>query len=111
MPVQLDHELGIKQVTEKIAKTENPRHRQMLEVVREHLVAENDSDIERVMATLTENPAYHTREPGGDNGPKGRDGVRAYYEGFFAIKATSSSAISNTSRSAMTASSPKRSCG
>lgn len=84
--MQLDHELGIKQVTEKIARTENPRHRQMLEVVREHLIAENASDIERVMATLTANPVYHTREPGGDKGPKGRDGVRAYYQGFFAIK-------------------------
>jgi len=84
--VQLDHELGIKQVAAKIARTHDPRHRRMLEVVRDHMIAENDGDLERVMRTISPNAAYHVWAGPVDNGAKGRDGVRAYYEGFFAIK-------------------------
>ncbi|WP_396906544.1 nuclear transport factor 2 family protein [Mycolicibacterium phlei] len=64
---------------ERLARTDNPRHRQMLEVVIEHMKAEAEPDMERLMATLAPEPDYHFWIGGADAGPKGTDGVRAYY--------------------------------
>ncbi|MCB0996536.1 MAG: hypothetical protein KDB21_15690 [Acidimicrobiales bacterium] len=66
----------------RLAETDNPRHRAMLEVGIEHAKAEADRSVERLMATLVEDPAYHFWVRGRDIGPKGADGVRAYYEQF-----------------------------
>ena len=67
---------------DRLAATENPRHRQMLEVVIEHTKAEADCSVERLMATLIDDPQYHFWVRGRDVGPKGRDAVRSYYEQF-----------------------------
>jgi len=74
---------------DRLAATENPRHRQMLEVVIEHAKAEADCSVERLMATLIDDPQYHFWVRGRDVGPKGRDAVRSYYEQF----ATSGGAV------------------
>ena len=84
--VQLDHELGIKQVTEKLARTDDPRPRRMLEVVLDHMIAENEGDLERVMRSISPRAEYHVWAGPIDNGAKGVEGVRRYYEGFFSIK-------------------------
>lgn len=62
--------------------TDDPRHRQMLDVVIEHAKAEADRSVERLMATLVDDPQYHFWVQGRDVGPKGADAVRAYYEQF-----------------------------
>jgi hypothetical protein len=67
---------------ERLARTENPRHRQMLEVVIEHAKAEADRSVERLLSTLIEDPQYHFWVNGRDVGPKGLAAVRAYYEDF-----------------------------
>jgi hypothetical protein len=66
----------------RLARTENPRHRRLLETVIAHGKAEAALDIEGLMATLVPDPRYHFWNNGLDRGPKGYDGVRAYYEAF-----------------------------
>jgi hypothetical protein len=56
----------------------------MLEVVIEHARAEADRNVERLMATLVDDPQYHFWVAGRDVGPKGPDGVRRYYSNFVA---------------------------
>jgi hypothetical protein len=66
----------------RLARTENPRHRKLLETVITHGKAEAELDVDALMATLTPDPQYHFWRDGRDFGPKGPDGVRAYYEAF-----------------------------
>jgi hypothetical protein len=67
---------------ERLARTENPRHRQMLQVVIGHAKAEADRSVEHLMATLVDDPQYHFWVGGRDVGPKGADRVRSYYVDF-----------------------------
>ena len=67
---------------ERLDRTENPRHRQMLEVVIDHAKAEADRSVERLMGTLVEDPEYHFWVAGRDVGPKGAHAVRDYYVDF-----------------------------
>jgi hypothetical protein len=69
---------------ERLARTENPRHRQLLEVVIEHAKAEADRSVDRLMATLVSDPRYHFWVGGRDVGPKGFEGVAEYYRNFVA---------------------------
>jgi hypothetical protein len=66
----------------RLAETTNARHQAMLRVVIEHARAEADRSVERLMATLVDDPQYHFWVGGRDIGPKGASGVRAYYEQF-----------------------------
>jgi hypothetical protein len=84
--MQFDHELGIRQMAQKVARTQDTRHRRMLEVVLDHMVAENEGDIDRIMASISPRASYHVWSTPDDIGCKGYDGVRQYYEGFFALK-------------------------
>jgi hypothetical protein len=68
----------------RLARTDNPRHRKMLQTVIEHVKAESYGDVDGLMATLGDDPQYHFWNRGKDWGPKGTDGVRAYYEAFVA---------------------------
>ena len=69
-------------IDERLAATTNPRHRAMLEVVIEHARAEADRSVERLMATLVDDPQYHFWVAGRDVGPKGADAVHTYYVDF-----------------------------
>ena len=69
-------------IEERLAITTNPRHRAMLEVVIADAQAEADRSVERLMATLVDDPQYHFWVGGRDVGPKGRTAVVAYYEQF-----------------------------
>ncbi len=68
-----------RRLRERLAKTESPRQRAMLETVIEHLDAEVDLSLERLLATLAPEPKYHLWANGADYGPKGRDAIAAYY--------------------------------
>jgi hypothetical protein len=85
--VVVDQALVVRQLAEKIHKTDNPRHKKMLELIQQHAVAEASGSLEGLMATLGKNPAYHFFEMQGDTGPKGRDGIAEYYRNFVASKA------------------------
>jgi hypothetical protein len=61
---------------------ESPRHRQLLQVVIDHVRAEVTRSVDGLMATLVADPQYHFWVRGQDVGPKGYDAVRAYYEQF-----------------------------
>jgi len=69
---------------EKLERTTNPRHRQMLETVIEHAKSETRGDVDGLMSTLGDDPQYHFWSGGKDWGPKGLDAVRKYYDDFVA---------------------------
>lgn len=69
---------------ERLARTTNERHRQVLAVVIEHMKAEAVPEMDRLTATLSPNPDYHFWFANADMGPKTTEGVRAYYEAFVA---------------------------
>jgi hypothetical protein len=77
-----------RQIGERIAATADPRHRAMLECVREHIIAETEPDFDRLMATMCAEPAFHfwVEGNGMGGGPKGIDAVRAHYRNLIAEK-------------------------
>ena len=82
--MDFDQAISWRGVEERLERTTDPRHRRMLETVIEHAKAESRGDVDGLMATLGDDPQYHFWSGGTDWGPKGADGVRAYYEGFVA---------------------------
>lgn len=66
----------------RLDQTTNPRHQVALSAVIEHMKAEAEPDLDRLMATLSPEPDYHFWNGGKDVGPKGTEGVRAYYTWF-----------------------------
>ncbi len=58
---------------ERLAITTNARHRQVLEIVIEHMKAEAKPDLDGLMRTLVPEPAYHFWNGGQDVGR--RDGT------------------------------------
>jgi hypothetical protein len=84
----IDQSLTWKAVEDRLGIEHDPVVRRNLEVVFEHMRAEAALDIDRLMATVNDDPHYHFR-----NGPArgeyhGRDAVRAFYEFFAASGAT-----------------------
>ena len=84
----IDQALTWKAVEERLAVETDAVVRHNLEVVLEHMRAEAALDVDRLMATVNDDPHYHFR-----NGPArgefhGRDAVRTFYEGFAASGAT-----------------------
>ena len=82
----VDQGLSVRVLQERLDRTQLPRHRTMLETLLEHLDAEAANSLERLMATLVPEPAYHLWSNGTDNGPKDNNGVRAYYGQLVAEK-------------------------
>jgi hypothetical protein len=66
----------------RLDRTENQRHRQLLQVVINHVKFEIDRSLDGLMGTLVADPQYHFWSNGKDHGPKGYDAVRSYYEAF-----------------------------
>ena len=82
--MEFDQSITWQALEERLARTTNPRHRQMLQTVIDHAKAESSGDVDGLMATLGDDPQYHFWSGGNDWGPKGYDGVRAFYEDFVA---------------------------
>ena len=78
MPI-VDQGLSARLLEERLERTQDARHRRMLETVIEHLRAEVDASVERLLATLVPEPEYHLWNNGSDYGPKGVDQVTGYY--------------------------------
>jgi hypothetical protein len=79
MTASIDQSLSWRTVAERLAHTDNPRHRQMLQTLADHLRAEEHLSLEKLMATLVPEPKYHLWKNGSDYGPKGAAAVRSYY--------------------------------
>lgn len=83
--VRIQPERSFAAIDEKIGATPNPRHRAILENYREHLAAEVAGDLPRIMATMSDEPRYHTYSPGRPpaGGPKNRAETEAFYTNIF----------------------------
>jgi hypothetical protein len=82
----VDRGLSARRVQERLDRTDDQRERAMLTTVRDHLQAEADVDVDRLVSTLSEQPNYHLWNAGHDIGPDGFDGVLAYYQDLVAVK-------------------------
>jgi hypothetical protein len=76
----VDQGLSARRLKERLDRTTDARHRQMLEVVIEHLRAEVEASVDALLATLVPEPDYHLWQDGSDYGPKGVAQVMAYYQ-------------------------------
>ena len=82
--ITFDQSIGWQALEERLAVTESPRQRRLIETVIAHAKAEAEFDLDGLMKTLVAEPAYHFWRDGKDFGPKGYDGVRKYYDDFVA---------------------------
>ena len=82
--LDFDPARGWEALEARLARTESLRQRKMLETVIEHVKAEADRSLDRLMDTLVAEPEYHFWVGGKDVGPKGYQAVRAYYASFVA---------------------------
>ncbi|WP_305094520.1 nuclear transport factor 2 family protein [Prescottella sp. R16] len=70
----------------RLETTSSERQRVVLSAVIEHMKAEAEPNLDRLMDTLNDAPDYHFWHAGHDRGPKGTDGVRTYYADFVASR-------------------------
>ena len=82
--IDFDQSIGWAALEERLANTESPRQRRLIETVIAHAKAEAEFDLDGLMKTLVPEPEYHFWREGRDFGPKGYDGVRKYYDDFVA---------------------------
>jgi hypothetical protein len=82
---EMDLSRSYRVVEERLARTDDPRQRAMLECLRDHLLAEARGDFELLLSTLSANPQYHFWVDGSGfgEGPKGLAAVRAHYEQLY----------------------------
>lgn len=78
----IDERLMMRQVEARLEETKDDRHRAMLKIVLDHLEAEEEKDLDKLMGTLGPDPVYRIWRLGEDIGPKGTDGVLEYYTSF-----------------------------
>ena len=75
-------------VEERLQGEDDPVRRRNLEVVLEHMKAEAHGDIDGLIATLSDEVAYHAYGAGPAQCPTGKAEVRTFYENFVAGGAT-----------------------
>ena len=81
----IDPRVTFRRVEERLDTETDPILRRNLETLLTHMKAEMAGDVDGLLTTLSEHPAYHaygSDDPGSN--PVGRDGVRAFYERFIA---------------------------
>ena len=70
---------------DKMLETEKDEwRRHMLSQLREHVRAECGSDLEALLKTMADEPAFHIWSATEDSGPKGRENLREFYAGLIA---------------------------
>jgi hypothetical protein len=83
----IDTDRGWHRVQERLDRTTDPRHRLLLDTLRDHLLGEATGDFEMLMGTLGPDPQYHFGGGrGGDffgGGPKGYEAVKRHYESVY----------------------------
>ena len=81
---QFDPERSWQSLEERIEIEKDPRCRQLLEQVRDHMRTEIRGEFEALMATLVDDPQYHLWGMGAEMGPKGREAVATFYTDMIA---------------------------
>jgi hypothetical protein len=81
----IDQDKGWRAVEERLARTTDARHRQLLTNLRDHLLAEATADFDLLLGTLGEHPEYHfwIEGSGFGAGPRGRAAVTSHYENLY----------------------------
>jgi SnoaL-like domain len=79
----IDQHRTWKKVEERLAVESDPILRRNLETLLQHMKAEAALDMERLMATVSENAKYQNFAQGG-SGPVGKAAVQKFYEDFAA---------------------------
>lgn len=74
-----DVEIATAPYREILAALERPRHRQMLEMLIEHIRCVVVRDLDGIMATLSDDPHFVMWGPKGDVGSKGYEATRTKY--------------------------------
>jgi hypothetical protein len=82
----LDTDKWVQDVEARIAVEHDPTVLRNLGVVRDHMIAERDGDLDKLMDTLSGSPVYLQWGAPQAVQPKGRDQVRAAYEEFVRTK-------------------------
>ena len=82
----IDQNKGWQAVAERLGRTDDVRHRAMLQVLVDHMRAEMDLDLDGMLGGLVPRPEYHTWSAGRDSGPKSLDGVREYYRKLLEVR-------------------------
>lgn len=75
----LNVNLWIEQITKRLEATGDPVRRRNLDIVRKHMLAERDGDLESLMATLSPNPRYEQWGGPERYAPRGTEAVRRFY--------------------------------
>jgi hypothetical protein len=75
-------------VEERLATEKDPVLRRNLETVLAHMKAEAAGDLDGLLATLADGVVYHAYGADEANNPRGKAGVRKFYEDFIASGAT-----------------------
>jgi len=81
---QFDPARSWQALEERIETEKDPRCRQLLEQVRDHMRSEIRGEFDALMATLVDDPQYHLWGLGAEMGPKGRQAVETFYTGMIA---------------------------
>ena len=85
MPTMIDQTVTWRKVEKRLAVETDPILRRNLETVLEHMKAEMRGDIDGLLATLSDDVAYHAySSPDPLSNPTGKDQVRGFYERFIA---------------------------
>jgi hypothetical protein len=83
-PLVFDPDQSWGALERRMETEKDPRRRQLLSQVRDHMRTEITGQLDALMATLIDEPQYHFRGLGFDMGPKGRDNVHAFYRDMIA---------------------------
>jgi len=86
----IDQSVTWKRVEERLATETDPVLRRNLELVLDHMKAEAAGDLDGLLATLSDDVAYHTYSTPdvAELNPRGKSGVRKFYDDFIASGAT-----------------------
>lgn len=80
-----DTSIVTRQFDEQIDMADSPRHRRLLQVTRDHTLAEALSDLDETMRWVVDDPEYfHFYGPPHNEVLRGRDTIRRYYANMFA---------------------------
>ncbi|MEE2672958.1 MAG: nuclear transport factor 2 family protein [Myxococcota bacterium] len=82
--VEFDPDASWGALERRMESEKDPRRRQLLQQVRDHMKTEISGQLEALMATLVDEPQYHFRGLGFDMGPKGRQNVHSFYKDMIA---------------------------
>jgi hypothetical protein len=87
--MKIDPQRSVTWLEKRIAEETNPRHRAIIENYKQHLLSEVTGKLDDIMATLVDEPVYHSYSPAsldGEAGPKNRAEVEAFYNGMFTTR-------------------------